>query len=97
MKKVAICLSGAMSKLGDRFLTPTALYSSNPYIDFSICFKSIKKHIVNANSDYTFDFFIHSWNEDLQYDLQSLYLPKKALFEDQNSYKEEILRKTKTE
>jgi len=95
--KIAICLSGAMSKLGDRFLTPNALYNNNPYIDFRICFNSTKKHIIDANPDCTFDFFIHSWNEDLQNDLESLYKPRKALFENQTIYNEEIFKRSKLE
>jgi hypothetical protein len=96
MINVAICLSGAMSKLGDRFLSPTAIYENKPYVNFNICFNSIQKHIIEANPNYIFDFFIHSWNEDLETELKNIYGPKKSLFENQSIYYDEILKKIKS-
>jgi len=93
--KVAICLSGTMSKIGDSFLTQNSLYNSNPYINFNTCYGSIKKHIINVNSNCEFDFFIHSWNMDLEHQLNALYSPKKSLFENNELYNDEINSKIK--
>jgi hypothetical protein len=94
--KIAICLSGAMSKLGNRFIAPDSLYNNSPYINFNICFNSTKKHIIEANANCKFDFFIHSWNLDLKNDLEKLYCPIKSSFEDNLIYKEEINKKIKS-
>lgn len=94
MNKVAICLSGAMSKLKYGRLTDVnQLYCDNPYVNFKISFNSIKKHIINANPNYEFDFFIHSWNEDLADQLNELYKPKAYLYENNNLYSDMLLRK----
>jgi hypothetical protein len=89
MKKVAICLKGAVSKKGkthDRFYHPNELYRNGDYIDFLAVNKSIIKHIVKANSDYEFDFFLHGWNLDLESQLVEIYNPKKYLFENNENY-----------
>lgn len=96
MKRAAICLSGAMSKMSGRFLTPQSLYDDNPYVNFIICFNSLKKHIVEANPDYIFDFYIHSWNEDLKNNLIDLYNPKKYIFENAYLYNTDIIPKMKS-
>ena len=88
-KRIAICLRGGMSKIKTWFLhdsTTNSLYSNNPYVPYESCYISIMKHIVQANPDYEFDFFIQSWNCDLKEDLIRLYKPKKTLFEDQRQY-----------
>ena len=94
MKKVAICLKGAVSKIGsvvhDRFYKKNDLYKSGEYIDYVKVRNSIFKHIVNANADCEFDFFLHGWNLDLENELVNLYKPKTYLFEDNNIYNEEI-------
>lgn len=64
--KIAICLSGAMAKITNTFYTQNALYTKGEYVNFKACHNSIIKHIVDANSSCSFDFFIHSWNVDLQ-------------------------------
>lgn len=94
-QKIAICLSGAMSKLGQRFMTQESLYRDGEYVDSEICFYSIFKHIILSNPNYHFDFFIHSWNEDLKYKFISLYNPKKSLFEDNRLYNYEISKRTR--
>jgi len=93
MKKVAICLKGAVSKIGgthDRFYNKNDLYKIGEYIDYLAVAKSIYKHIVEPNKDYTFDFFLHSWNLDLKDNLIELYNPKKFLFEDNTLYNDVI-------
>jgi hypothetical protein len=89
VKKVAVCLKGAVSKKGkthDRFYHPNEVYRDGEYIDFLAVSKSIFKHIVNANTDYEFDFFLHGWNFDLESKLIEIYNPKKYLFENNTNY-----------
>ncbi len=95
MKKAAICFRGAMAKINSRFELPNKVYQTGSYINFKACHQSIFKHIVNANPNYEFDFFIHSWNQDLQDQLVLLYNPKQFLFEDNLKYSQEILSKSK--
>ena len=93
MKKVAICLKGAVGKKGsphDRFLHKNDVYKQGEYIDYVAVKNAIFQHIVNANPGYEFDFFLHGWNLDLESELVDLYKPKKSLFEDNNIYNEEI-------
>jgi len=91
-RKVAICMRGAMGKEGGGFNDPGSLYNSNKYIDYTVCYNSIKRHIVEANSErYTFDFFCQSWNKDLEQPITDLYLPKASSFEDNMIYTNEIL------
>ncbi len=94
-KPVAICLSGAVAKVGERFLTQGSLYDKGEYININVCHNSTIKHIVNSNPNYVFDFFIHSWNEDLETNLVSLYQPKKYQFENNLNYNAEINSKIK--
>ena len=93
--KVAVCISGAMSKLSGRLFLPNQLYSSSEYVDYTICFNSLNKHLILANPNYHFDFFIHSWNPDLKSSLNKLYKPINSLYEDNNIFKDEILKSCK--
>jgi hypothetical protein len=93
MKKVAICLKGAVSKVGkthDRFYYKNDLYREGQYIDYESVAKSIVKHIIEPNKDFEFDFFLHSWNYDIKNELINLYNPKKFLFEDNKVYNDVI-------
>jgi hypothetical protein len=89
--KCAICLRGAISKVTHRFMHPGELYNPGEYVNYIAVYNSIVKHIVNANPDVQFDFFIQCWNVDLEEDLVKLYNPKGTLFEDNNIYRDEIL------
>lgn len=89
MKRVAVCLKGAVSKKGkndDRFYNKGDLYKPGEYVEYQTVRNSIVKHIVECNPDFEFDFFAHGWNLDLQNDINQLYQPKKSLFEDNNNY-----------
>jgi hypothetical protein len=100
MKNVAFLLRGAISKTKGAMMTPSSLYSSDEYVDFNSCQISIKKHIVDINPDYNFDFFIQSWNPDLKNDLLLLYNPIDYIFENNDDYKDsmcKILEKTQTD
>jgi hypothetical protein len=92
-QKVALCIRGAVSKTNRRFTSPSELYKDGKYVNYKACYISIIRHIVNYNTDYDFDIFIHSWNIDLKEDLCKLYKPKKFLFENNDLYKDEILNK----
>jgi hypothetical protein len=99
MKKVAICLKGAISKVGkthDRFYYKNDVYREGQYIDYESVSNSIFKHIVDTNKNYEFDFFLHSWNYDLKNELNELYKPKKSQFEDNNLYNDIISSILKT-
>ena len=89
--KVAFLLKGAISKTTGKSSFPDDVYRDGPYVDFARCADSIKKHIVEANQDCEFDFFLHTWHPDLSDDLIALYRPIKHLFELNSVYKDTIL------
>ena len=93
MKRVAICIKGAVSKKGsdhERFYHKNELYRHGEYVDYVAVRNSVIKHIVEANPECNFDFFLHGWNIDLKDELVDLYKPKSFLFEDNNNYNDEI-------
>ena len=45
---------------------------------------------MKKNPDYLFDFFIQSWNSDLEYKYKELYNPVSVLYEDNNKYRDFI-------
>ena len=93
-KRVSICLRGSISKYNTNFRLQNQLYNHGNYINIDAVKNSIFKHIIEPNEKYfDFDFFIHSWNEDLQDRLINLYNPKKYSFEDNNIYIDEIVNK----
>jgi hypothetical protein len=90
MKRVALCMRGAVSK-EKPYLNKNELYMSSEYIDYKQCYNSIVKHIIEPNSkNYSIDVFCHCWNEDIKNDIIELYQPVKYLFEDNRNYNEEI-------
>lgn len=97
MKKVAICLRGAVSKECGSFDCPKDLYKDSPYVDYVKCKNSIIRYIVNANPNYEFDFFCHGWSYDLEDEIKKIYNPKIILFENNNDYIEEMLSKCQYE
>jgi hypothetical protein len=86
--RVAICMRGAISKQ-NAFFKQNDLYSQGEYVDYQKCYRSIFKHIVQPNA-YSFDFFLHSWNPDLEDELKKLYNPVSSSFEDNRIYNDEI-------
>lgn len=93
MKKVAICLKGAVSKKGnphDRFYFKNDIYKEGVYIDYISVRNSIFKHIVDVNTEYEFDFFLHGWNVDLESEMINIYNPKQSLFEKNDNYNDII-------
>ena len=93
MKRVAFLIKGAVSKVTGKFDLPGQLYRAGNYINYVAAFNSVVKHFVEPNPQYSFDFFIHSWNPDLQEQLNDLYKPVAYKFEDNNTYKDIIISK----
>lgn len=94
MKRVAICIKGAVSKKGgphDRFYGVGDVYRDGIYVDYVSVRNSIYKYIIEPNPEYQFDFFLHGWNLDLESNLVDLYLPKMYKFENNNFYNDVIL------
>lgn len=102
MKRIAICMRGAVSKhsLNSKdpgyFYTPDSMYKDKPYVNLNIVYDSIKKYIIKENPKYKFDFFLHGWNTDLEKTLVDLYNPILHEFEDNMIYKNKILKKCPT-
>ena len=88
-------MRGAVSKLFRNLSDLKQLYlHEGQYVNFTACYKSIVRHIVDANSEeYDVDFFTHCWNEDLKDSIISLYEPKMQLFESNEPYVKEIIQK----
>lgn len=83
MCRVAILFRGGVSsKNGKINLTN---FNDN-YVNFKCVYNSIKKHIIDVNSDYEFDFFIHSWSYQLKDELNKLYNPVVSNYEDNLLY-----------
>lgn len=93
MKRVAFLLKGGVSRCSGSTLTTGTLYDHSPYVNFVSTKLSIDKHIIHPNPEYTFDFFLHSWNQDLQESLKTLYNPVALQFEDNNLYTSTINQK----
>jgi hypothetical protein len=100
-KSIAICMRGGVSiyskrtlfKSNGHLILPEDIYKNKNYVNIYATFLSIKKHIINVNPDFKFDFFLHGWNQDLQDVLVNIYNPKSYQFEDNNIYKKDILKK----
>jgi hypothetical protein len=87
--RAAICLRGAMSHLQGGHLSNNCNMNAT-YVPFESVKKSIDIHLRDVNTDTNFDVFIHSWNPDLQNDLNILYKPKDGMYEDNALYKNDI-------
>lgn len=91
--KVAFLLKGSVSKADGKLETENSLYRNSNYINYISTFNSIKKHILDVNNNYSFDFFIHCWNLDLKEELSHIYNPVEALYEDNKAYSSIINKK----
>jgi hypothetical protein len=90
-KRAALCIRGAVSKVVSNYTYKGSMYTNkNEYVKYESVYKSIKKHIIDANPDYDIDIFIHSWSVDIKEHLIDLYKPTLSLFEDNNMYSSEI-------
>jgi hypothetical protein len=90
--KVALCMRGTVSKKIGPFIRKNDLYESSEYVDYTACYNSIKRHIINTNSEYSIDIFCQGWNLDLEKDIVSKYNPKKYCFENNANYNEYIYK-----
>ena len=93
-RRVALCLRGAMGKIKSGHFSREScdIYRDLPYVPFEAVRASLQKHLIEANPDYEFDVFVHSWNPDLQPKFKELYAPKLTLYEDNKQYEEDIKR-----
>lgn len=65
------------------------------YVNYRSCHASIKEHIIEANPECDFDFYLQSWHPDLGNDLNALYDPISHIHEDNTLYLDEIQNKLK--
>ena len=91
--RVAILIKGAISKVSGKFNLPGQLYREGEYINYRAVYNSIVEHIIKPNPACEFNFFIHSWNTDLEESLSEVYRPVAARFDDNNLFKEQIIKK----
>jgi hypothetical protein len=93
-KRVALCMTGAVSSVHGHSRGLGALYNSRQYVDYTKCYNSIKKFIIEPNlGTYDFDVFCHCWNTDLEESLTELYKPRKKLFESNTIYEAELKKR----
>jgi hypothetical protein len=93
-KRVALCMTGAVSSMHADSRGVGDVYRSKQYVDYTKCYNSIKKFIIEPNLDaYEFDVFCHCWNTDLEENISDLYSPRKKLFEDNTLYVPELLKR----
>lgn len=90
--KVALCIRGAVSRIGGASTKRGEIYRSDKgYVNYRAVAKSVEEHILKPNDHMEIDAFVHSWNRDLAADLEYLYRPVASLFEDNEMYADEIL------
>lgn len=91
-KRVALCIRGAVSrKCGPSPMRGDIYAPPKGYVDYESVCRSIEKCIIQTNPKTSFDVFLHSWNKDLCSSLEYLYRPVASLFEDNETYADEIL------
>lgn len=90
MGRVGLILRGGVSRKGGKIELTNF---DNDYVNFECVFNSIKKHIVDVNPNYEFDFFIHSWSYNIKDELNQLYKPVISEYEDNSTYYEKISEK----
>ena len=95
MNRVAIILRGSVAKVSGQMRRINEIHNNSEYVNFECVYNSIKKHIIESNLEFEFDFFIHSWSFDLEHELNDLYKPKMYVYEDNSIYNELINEKIK--
>lgn len=94
MKKVAFVFRGGVSKRSGSTYRSDGKYEPEEmkyrYINFLSVEKGLRRNLVENNPGYQIDFYIHSWNTDLQEDLDKLYLPKLSKYELNSNYYDEL-------
>ena len=84
--RIAVCMRGAIAKK-NQFSKINSLYSDGDYVDYKKCYRSIVKHL---KPSHQYDFFLQSWNPELEKELVALYKPVASSFEDNTRYNDEI-------
>jgi hypothetical protein len=87
LKKVALIVRGGVSTVDSKW---TYEQTNNDRINYEGTYNSIVKNIINANPDFIFDVFIHSWDVELAQSLIRLYRPISHSFESNEIYSSEI-------
>jgi hypothetical protein len=102
MKRVAILIKGGISSASGSFRHKVArVHNANEhldyhdYVNYTGCYNSIKKHILEANPNCSFDFYLHSWHPDLEENLNKLYLPIASIHEYNSKYTDIIKEKAR--
>ncbi len=94
MKRVALVFRGGVSKRSGNTHKSYGKYEHEEqkyaYITYSATEKGLRKNIIENNPDYEIDYFIHSWNTDLQEELDKLYQPKSSIYESNSKYYDEL-------
>lgn len=85
--RIAVCMRGAIAKK-ESFFKKNSLYSDGDYVDYKKCYRSTVKHLMQPPHQY--DFFLQSWNPELEKELVALYKPVACSFEDNTRYNDEI-------
>lgn len=88
-KKCALLLKGCISHYISS-INDSCINNDKQYVNYKACYKSIQKNIIQLNSDYEFDIYIYTYNTDLQYELNTLYNPYKATYQDYDDIKTEL-------
>jgi len=88
-EKVALLLRGGISNTYGKLVLKDDIKNKS-YVNFKCVKAGLEKHLFSCNEQYDFDIFIHSWNIDLQEELNLLYSPKLSLFEDNEIYRNQI-------
>ena len=92
--KVAFLFRGAVSHRSNVLSSRTVVTGNKElYVNYLATKKSIQKHIIEVNPEFSFDFFLHGWNIDLDNDLVQLYKPLSSKFEPNSNYEAEINKK----
>lgn len=95
MKKVAFVFRGGVS-MRDRNTHKNQGYygianNKYEYVTFTATEKGLRHNLIENNPNYEIDFFIHSWNTDLEQELNRLYFPRKTLYESNDLYNNELV------
>lgn len=88
IKKCAICLRG---KCKDTNINSKSNYKER--IDYKLCINRIFLNIINNNLDYTFDFYLHGWIDDINLinEIIKDYKPVKYILELQKDFKNDYI------
>lgn len=88
MSGVAVLVRGGIARESGRLLDPTQVSaSSSEYVNYRACAEPLFRHLIAANPNLKFDFFLQSWNPDLRDELTAIYRPLASSFEWNTDYR----------